>query len=123
MRICHVSPHLPPDQAANALLPAHLGRWAAARGDAVAYVAHEAGQEAADARGLAAAPIGPVQWIPRRGTSPWLRGLRIDAWQLARRVGAALDRAAGNADLLHLHSNGLIIEVAAAWAQRRKLPY
>ena len=28
MRICHVSPHLPPDQAANALLPAQLG-WMA----------------------------------------------------------------------------------------------
>ena len=38
MRICHVSPHLPPDQAANALLPAELGRWAAQAGwpDAVA---------------------------------------------------------------------------------------
>ncbi len=33
MRICHVSPHLPPDQAANALLPAQLGVWSAARGD------------------------------------------------------------------------------------------
>ena len=25
MRICHITPHLPPDQAANALLPYHLG--------------------------------------------------------------------------------------------------
>ena len=31
--ICHVTPHLPPDQAANALLPAHLGAWAADAGD------------------------------------------------------------------------------------------
>ena len=26
LRICHITPHLPPDQAANALLPAHLGQ-------------------------------------------------------------------------------------------------
>ena len=44
MHICHVSPHLPPDQAANALLPAQLGRWAAARGDQVTFVAHEPAQ-------------------------------------------------------------------------------
>ena len=33
MNIVHVTPHLPPDQAANALLPYQLGEWAAARGD------------------------------------------------------------------------------------------
>ena len=32
MRIVHVTPHLPPDQAANALLPFQLGQWAQARG-------------------------------------------------------------------------------------------
>ena len=31
-------------------------------------------------------------------------------------ITAALDEAARGADLLHLHSNGLIVEVAAAWA-------
>jgi glycosyltransferase involved in cell wall biosynthesis len=30
---------------------------------------------------------------------------------------------AADADVLHLHSNGLIIEVAAAWAARRGIPY
>ena len=44
MRICHVSPHLPPDQAANALLPAELAAWAHARGDEVTLVAHEPAQ-------------------------------------------------------------------------------
>ena len=40
MRILHVTPHLPPDQAANALLPWQLGNWARGRGDDVEYVAH-----------------------------------------------------------------------------------
>ena len=43
--------------------------------------------------------------------------------ELARQVNAALDDRAAGADLLHLHSNGLIIEVAAAWARRRAKPY
>jgi len=40
MRICHVTSHLPPDQAANALLPLHLGQWAVEAGDAPSYIAH-----------------------------------------------------------------------------------
>jgi glycosyltransferase involved in cell wall biosynthesis len=120
VRVCHVSPHLPPDQAANALLPAELGAWAAARGDRVTFVAHAPAQGRPAAGPLA----GPVQWVPRRGPRTGLRHrLRIDAWRSARQMTAALDRAARDADLLHLHSNGLIIEVAAAWARRRRLPY
>jgi hypothetical protein len=37
VRICHVTPHLPPDQAANALLPYHLGCWARDAGDDVSF--------------------------------------------------------------------------------------
>ena len=44
MKICHVTPHLPPDQAANALLPADLGRWAATRGDDVRWLSQEPAQ-------------------------------------------------------------------------------
>jgi hypothetical protein len=40
VRICHVTPHLPPDQAANALLPYHLGCWARDAGDEVSFIAH-----------------------------------------------------------------------------------
>ena len=51
MRICHVTPHLPPDQAANALLPFHLGHVGAARrATRSRYVAHppRAGADAAE---------------------------------------------------------------------------
>ena len=120
MRVCHVSPHLPPDQAANALLPAELGRWARARGAEVSFVAHEPAQIRSTTEALA----GPVAWVPRRGPArPITRLLKIDTWRQAKTIGEALDRMASRADLLHLHSNGLIIEVAAAWASRRKVPY
>src|SRR5262245_45456586 len=120
MRVCHVSPHLPPDQAANALLPAELGRWARARGADISFVAHEPAQVRSTTETLA----GPVAWVPRRGpSSPVARLLKIDTWRHAKTITAALDRMAARADLLHLHSNGLLIEVAAAWASRRKVPY
>jgi len=119
MRICHVSPHLPPDQAANALLPAELGEWARARGHDVAFVA----QEPTQGRPASAPLAGPVTRVPARGQrSALARVLKIDTWRRARVIREALDRTAARADLLHLHSNGLIIEVASAWAARRNIP-
>jgi len=121
MHICHVSPHLPPDQAANALLPAQLGRWMSARGDQISYVAHEPAQQRAASHDDLT-PRG-VRWIPRRQRSALRRALKLDAWQLMRRVDSALNETAASADLLHLHSNGIIIEAAARWARRRRVPY
>jgi glycosyltransferase involved in cell wall biosynthesis len=123
MRVCHVSPHLPPDQAANALLPAQLGQWMSQRGDEVVFVTHEPAQS-----GAGQGQHGPwkgavVRWIPRRDGRGVSRLLKVDAWQLTRRVQAALDDVAPQADILHLHSNGLIIEAAAMWARRRGIPY
>ena len=60
MRILHVTPHLPPDQAANAILPWQLATWSREQGDEVEFVAHPS-----RAGGSAAQP-GPVAWIPRR---------------------------------------------------------
>ena len=120
MRVCHVSPHLPPDQAANALLPAELAAWAHAQGHEVTLVAHE------PAQGQAAVPLpsGRVWRLPRKPKATGMtRALRLDTLKHARVISAALKQAADGADLLHLHSNGLIIEVAAAWAARRRLPF
>jgi len=118
MRILHVSPHLPPDQAANAILPALAGEWSAARGHSVGYVAHPPAQGGVMASGLA----GPVAWVPRREAGTSLsRLLRIDAWRRMRHIQTLLD-GLDRPDLLHLHSNGLIVEAAAQWAGRRNLP-
>jgi glycosyltransferase involved in cell wall biosynthesis len=117
MRICHVTPHLPPDQAANALLPVHLGEWAREVGDEPVYVAHYP-----RASGAARLP-GPVEWMP----PPPLRGRGAPLSQLGSLAGAAaiVRRASAvieSADLVHVHSNGLLAEVGAAIAARRRKP-
>ena len=120
MRVCHVSPHLPPDQAANALLPADLAAWGHARGDEVILVSHEPAQ----GRAAQALPFGRVVRLPRKPPAGAIeRMLRLDTIRQARLIKRALDEAAAGSDLLHLHSNGLIVEVAAAWAARRSIPY
>ena len=111
MRIIHITPHLPPDQAANALLPFQLGEWAAARGDSVHYIAHPPVQDADERpRPQAAASI---TWIPRTRRSFWQRTLRVGsiagAWRIRRSVGALIR----SADVVHVHSNGLLPEVGA----------
>ena len=120
MRICHVSPHLPPDQAANALLPAQLAEWAAEQGHDVALI----GYEPAQGRTGTGDSHGRTWRLPRRpAASGMSRLLRIETIKHARLLRSVLDEAAIGADLLHLHSNGLIIEVAAAWAAARKTPF
>jgi glycosyltransferase involved in cell wall biosynthesis len=120
MKICHVTPHLPPDQAANALLPADLGRWAAARGNEVRWLSHEPAQGRLAPDDLP----GRVTRLPRRERASGISGaLRLDTWRYSKSIAAALDAIARDADLLHLHSNGLIIEVAALWARQRSRPF
>jgi len=120
MRICHVSPHLPPDQAANAILPAELAAWAQGRGDEVTLVSHEPAQ----GRAAGQLPVNGVWRLPRKPEESAIsRLLRIGTVRQARLIHAAMREAAGNADVLHLHSNGLIIEMAAAWAARHGKPF
>ena len=119
MRLIHVTPHLPPDQAANAILPAQAGVWSAERGHDVVYVSHPPAQG-----GVPAAPdAGPVTWVPRRTRGGILGALRLDAWMFTRHIHNVLDQVATGADLLHLHSNGLLIEAAASWAHQHSVPY
>jgi glycosyltransferase involved in cell wall biosynthesis len=116
MRILHVTPHLPPDQAANALLPWQLGLWAREARDTVEYVAHP------PRAGRPAEAAGPVTWVPRRRGGFIDRGLRLGsvtgALRIRRRIAGAIDRA----ELVHVHSNGLLAEVAALLAKRRGKP-
>jgi glycosyltransferase involved in cell wall biosynthesis len=118
MRIVHVTPHLPPDQAANALLPFQLGEWARARGDSVHYVAHPPANSAA-----APAEARPdVTWIPRTKRSLLQRALRTGsiagAWRIRRQTKSVL----ASADVVHVHSNGLLAEVSARLAARIRKP-
>jgi glycosyltransferase involved in cell wall biosynthesis len=116
MRILHVTPHLPPDQAANALLPSHLGAWAKARGDDVEYVAHPA-----LASGRTALP-GPVTWVARRSKGVVDRIPLVGSVIGAIGVLRALAPAIARADIVHAHSNGLLAELAVLLARRRGKP-
>ena len=115
MRILHVTPHLPPDQAANALLPWQLGNWAREAGDDVEYVSHPP-------RASGTAPLaGPVLWMERR--SGGLEGLPLvgslfAAWRMWRTLAPGIERA----DIVHAHSNGLLAEVAVLAARRAGKP-
>ena len=116
MRILHVTPHLPPDQAANALLPSHLGAWARDRGDEVHYVAHP------PRAGGRAELAGPVTWVPRRSGGFFDRTLRIGAVVAATRINRLLAPHIAAADLVHVHSNGLLAELAVLLARRARKP-
>jgi len=116
MHILHVTPHLPPDQAANALLPWQLGAWALEAGDTVAYVAHPP-----RARG-AADLAGPVTWVPRRTAGRIDALLRIGALASLLRMRRTLAQAFERTDVVHVHSNGLLAEAAVLLARRHGLP-
>ena len=116
MRIVHITPHLPPDQAANALLPFQLGEWARARGDQVTFISHPPMQK--DAAPVAAG----IVTVPRTRRGVLQRLLRTGslagAWRIRRDATAAIAAA----DIVHVHSNGLLPEVAAAIAVKAGRP-
>ena len=116
MHIVHVTPHLPPDQAANALLPWQLGEWSRDAGDTVEYVAHP---PRAGGRGTLA---GPAAWVARRTDGRLARALRIGALRQALDIRRALEPALGRADIVHVHSNGLLSELSALLARRAGKP-
>jgi glycosyltransferase involved in cell wall biosynthesis len=116
MHIVHVTAHLPPDQAANALLPWQLGNWAAQAGDTVEYVTHPA------VAGGSAPAAGPVTWVPRRSRGPIDRRLRVGVAASAFRIWRALRPALARADVVHVHSNGLLPELGVLLARRAGTP-
>lgn len=116
MRICHVTPHLPPDQAANALLPFQLGQWAVQAGHEVSFVAHPP-------RATRQGPRVPATYVPaRHDYARWMRSTRLaslaEAFRILRDAAPVIDRA----DVVHVHSNGLLAEVAGLLARRRRKP-
>jgi glycosyltransferase involved in cell wall biosynthesis len=121
VRICHVTPHLPPDQAANALLPYHLGVWARDAGDEPVFIAHPPRLARADAP--ASALPGPVTFIPvSRPASVLSRTLKLASFVAARRIAAVAGPVIAGADLVHIHSNGLLPEYCARLAFKSGKP-
>jgi glycosyltransferase involved in cell wall biosynthesis len=121
VHICHITPHLPPDQAANALLPWHLGVWSREAGDEVSYVAHRS--RTAPHHGAAVSLPGPVVWAPPyRDAGPLARTLRVAALAAAARIARAAAPLVARADVVHVHSNGLIAETGALVAARYRKP-
>lgn len=104
-----VTPHLPPYQAANAILPDLLGRGLKARGHAVDVLAFEDGHEREG-----------VATVRRR------RGLRATRLPQALEAAETWWKAAPlvrRADVVHVHSSTWMNQVAARLAHRHGRPY
>lgn len=114
VKICMVTPHLPPDQAANALLPQLLHDGLVAQGHEVRLMAFEprAGQ-----------PMNTgVHYIrkPKNGLYRKLRLSQLETWLSVRSQAKDAFR---DVDVVHVHSNTFMNQVAAALAYRRGLPF
>jgi glycosyltransferase involved in cell wall biosynthesis len=121
VRICHVTPHLPPDQAANALLPYHLGRWARDAGDDPVFIAHPPRLARADTPAWTLP--GQVTFVPTsRPGNAINRVLKIASLAAARRIGAVAGQIIADSDLVHIHSNGLLPEYCARLAVKANKP-
>ena len=115
MRVCMVTPHLPPEQAAVALLPVTLGDALSASDVVTSYVSHPS------AAGTAA-PGRDITYVSRRGSDRISRS-KLGAVAAGARMIAGARRAIAESDVVHLHSNGLLIEAAAWLAVRFRKPY
>jgi glycosyltransferase involved in cell wall biosynthesis len=110
MRILMVTPHLPPHQAANALLPHLLGESLGDRGHDVSFLTF--GDQAARQK---------VTYVRRR--VGWLRVTRLPQVLEAVETWLKVRPLLGRADVVHVHSNTWMNQVAAATATRHKRPY
>jgi glycosyltransferase involved in cell wall biosynthesis len=114
LKILHVTPHLPPDQAANALLPYHLGEWARARGDQAHFLAHP---PATGER-----PQSDVTWVPRTRRTIAQRIFRTGSLGGSVRIRRTLETLLRDVDVVHVHSNGLLAEVSTLVAKKARKP-
>jgi glycosyltransferase involved in cell wall biosynthesis len=117
MRICHVTPHLPPVRMGSALLPSALGEWARAAGDEPFYISHPRRD------GLRARHPGSVLWI--RSRSDRVRdgeSRRMAALREAGRIWRNARPLIREADLVHVHGNGLLAELGAFFASTSGKP-
>ena len=110
MNVLMVTPHLPPHQAANALLPHLLGEALGRRGHAVEFLTFGDGR---DADGL---------HFVRRG-SRRLRATRVPQALEALRTWRKARPLLSKAQVVHVHSSTWMNQVAARLAVRVGKPY
>ena len=115
MRVCMVSPHLPPEQAAVALLPVMLGDRLSASNVVTKYVSHPTSTGGVDR-------ARDVTYVGRRGRGRLSRS-KLGAVAAGARMILRARRVIADSDIVHLHSNGLLIEVGAWLATRFRKPY
>jgi len=114
VHVCMVTPHMPPEQAANALLPSVLARELAQTGDRTTFLTHPA-------PGSPRSTLGRTVYVTRRGRGALARS-PVGAVLTAIRISAAAARACRGVDLVHLHSNGFIVDAAGWVAARLRRP-
>ncbi len=105
-----VTPHLPPHQAANALLPHLLGQGLRARGHGVRFLTFGAGPDTPE-----------IAYVHRR--APGLRATRVPQALEAAETWWKCASLLRWADVAHVHSNTWMNQVAAALCHRRRRPY
>lgn len=140
MHVLMVTPHLPPEQGANAILPATLACELGRSGADVTLVGHPSSAGTRPGPGEPLAVDGEAGFgdrarserleehgvfvvpVPRRGRGRLAR-TRGGAAAAALRMAIRLWKLVGRADVVHLHSNGLVVEVAGLLAERRRVPW
>ncbi|HKY22384.1 MAG TPA: glycosyltransferase family 4 protein [Vicinamibacterales bacterium] len=110
-----VSPNVPPEQSANALLPPLLGDALASSGVTASYVSHRSNVVGeGDGR--------PRKYVPRRGRGIVGRS-KWGAVIASARMILGAQHEIRNSDLVHFHSSGFLIEVGQWLARRFRKPY
>jgi glycosyltransferase involved in cell wall biosynthesis len=109
-----VTPHLPPDQAANALLPQLLREGLSREGHEVRLLCFEPRE--------GRLRQGDVRYIrrPRNGLA---RSLRLSSIETGLAVWRESRAFFVGADVMHVHSNTFMNQAAAFLAHRRGLPF
>jgi hypothetical protein len=110
MNVLMVTPHLPPHQAANALLPHLLGQAFARRGHAVEFLTF----------GTDATRTACTSCAAARGA---LRATRVPQAMEALRTWRKASPLLARAQVVHVHSSTWMNQVAARLAVRSGRPY
>ncbi len=109
-----VTPHLPPDQAANALLPQLLRDGLSRSGHEVRLLSFEPRE---------GRPRQPGVRYVRRPRNGLARALRLSQIETGLSVWRESRGIFDGADVVHVHSNTFMNQAAAYFAARRRLPF